>query len=226
MRHVYVVEDDSNIRELICYALNNNGYRATGFPSAVPLYEKLRDEVPDLFLLDILLEGDDGYTILETIKADPKTADIPAIMLTAKTEEIDKVKGLDMGADDYMTKPFGVMELLSRVNAVLRRFPQKEQEAETVLSYRDIVLDLAKRKAFSGDEELSLTYKEYELLSYMIVNADIVLSRDRLMSEIWGFDYQGESRTVDVHIRTLRQKLGDNAKWIKTIRNVGYKIGD
>ncbi len=223
MKQVFIVEDDQNIRELISYALNNNGYKARGFADAKGLYEALeKEEPPILFLLDIMLDGEDGYTILGTLKNRVETKEIPVIMLTAKTSEYDKVRGLDMGADDYITKPFGVMELLSRVKAVLRRYGDSEERS--VLVHNEIEMDPQKRQTLVNGNEVQLTYKEFELLYYLMSNLDVVLSRDRIMNEIWGYEYAGETRTVDVHIRSLRQKLGDAGKYIKTVRNVGYKL--
>ena len=223
MKQVFIVEDDQNIRELISYALNNNGYKARGFADAKGLYEALeKEEPPILFLLDIMLDGEDGYTILGTLKNRVETKEIPVIMLTAKTSEYDKVRGLDMGADDYITKPFGVMELLSRVKAVLRRYGDSEERS--VLVHNEIEMDPQKRQTLVNGNEVQLTYKEFELLYYLMNNLDVVLSRDRIMNEIWGYEYAGETRTVDGHIRSLRQKLGDAGKYIKTVRNVGYKL--
>ena len=223
MKQVFIVEDDQNIRELISYALNNNGYKARGFADAKGLYEALeKEEPPILFLLDIMLDGEDGYTILGTLKNRVETKEIPVIMLTAKTSEYDKVRGLDMGADDYITKPFGVMELLSRVKAVLRRYGDSEERS--VLVHNEIEMDPQKRQTLVNGNVVQLTYKEFELLYYLMNNLDVVLSRDRIMNEIWGYEYAGETRTVDVHIRSLRQKLGDAGKYIKTVRNVGYKL--
>lgn len=224
MHTIFVVEDEENIREMICYALNNSSFKAKGFADATALYHALQEQTPHLFLLDIMLDGEDGYTILEKLRGGDNTKDIPVIMLTAKSSEYDKVKGLDMGADDFITKPFGVMELISRVKAVLRRFPQEEVEEQT-LQLGDIAMDVEKRSVTVSGQEVELTYKEFELLYYLLYNRDIVLTRTKLMSEIWGFSYQGESRTVDVHIRSLRQKLGDAGRYIQTVRNVGYKIG-
>lgn len=224
MNSVYIVEDDENIRELIAYALNNNGFRASGFPDGKLLFKALGKSEPDIFILDIMLEGDDGFTILRKLKEDDATKDIPVIMLTAKTSEIDKVKGLDMGADDYVTKPFGVMELISRIKAILRRKVKPADKINNMVKFDIINMDLKRRLVYVNDEEVKLTYKEYELLYYMIMNREVVLSRDKLMNEIWGYDYYGESRTVDVHIRTLRQKLKEAGPLIKTVRNIGYKI--
>ncbi len=225
MHTIYIVEDEENIREMIAYALNNSSFRAKAFADAKQLYAELDSTLPDLFLLDIMLEGEDGYSILKALRGNEKTKEIPIIMLTAKSSEYDKVRGLDMGADDFITKPFGVMELISRVKAVLRRVPEKG-EAQSVLRLGGIVMDLERRLVYINEEPVELTYKEFELLYYLIINKDIVLTRSKLMTEIWGFAFQGESRTVDVHIRSLRQKLKDEGRHIQTVRNVGYKIGE
>lgn len=224
MENIFIVEDDESIKELICYALNNNGFMAYGFEDAQGLYEELKNNIPSLIILDIMLSGDDGYRILSNIRNNNKTKDIPVIMLTAKNSEYDKIKGLDMGADDYITKPFGVMELISRINAVLRRYTKISVDNKNILSIGNISLDSSKRLVLVDEQELSLTFKEFELLYYLMNNEGMVLTRDNLMNEVWGFDFEGESRTVDVHIRTLRQKLGKSSNLIKTVRNVGYKI--
>ena len=218
MSLIYCIEDDDSIRELVVYALKNNGFKAIGFETGESIFE---EAIPDLILLDIMLPGDDGYTILEKLKGNFKTADIPVIMLTSKTSEFDKVKALDMGADDYVEKPFGVMELISRVKAVLRRYNKPNKK----LSLGDIVLDYEKYLVKVKGKEVVLTHKEFELLYYLMKNQGIVLSRDKIMNQVWGFDFEGESRTIDVHIRTLRLKLGDSGKYIQTVRNVGYKMG-
>ncbi len=226
MRKIYLVEDEDNIRDLVIYALENSGFKAKGFPDAAPFLEAIKSEKPDLVLLDIMLEGMDGYEILKTLRSDDNYKDIPVIMVTAKDEEIDKVRGLDMGADDYVNKPFGVMELISRIKAVLRRYGKSQtEESEDKIIFRDIEMDLSKRVVKVAGEKVKLTYKEFELLHYLIENKNIVLSRQKLTEEIWGFDYEGETRTIDVHIRTLRQKLGREG-YIVTVRNVGYKIVD
>ncbi len=226
MRTVYLVEDEDNIRDLVVYALNNSNFIANGYIDAEGLIEGLEEKVPDLILLDIMLEGKDGYEILKFLKDNSEYKDIPVIMVTAKDEEIDKVRGLDMGADDYVIKPFGVMELISRIKAVLRRYGKSQPEVHGgKIYFRDIEMDLSKRVVKVGGEEVKLTYKEFELLYYLIENKDIVLTRQKLTEEIWGFDYEGETRTIDVHIRTLRQKL-DRDGYIVTVRNVGYKIVD
>ena len=219
MSLIYCIEDDDSIRELVIYALKNNGFKAIGFETGESIFE---EAIPDLILLDIMLPGDDGYTILEKLKGNFKTADIPVIMLTSKTSEFDKVKALDMGADDYIEKPFGVMELISRIKAVLRRSNRGEKNKKFILG--DVVLDYEKYLVTVKGKEVTLTNKEFELLYYLMNNPGIVLSRDMIMEKVWGFDFQGESRTIDVHIRTLRLKLGDSGKYIQTIRGIGYKM--
>ncbi len=223
MKTIYCVEDDESIRELVVYALKNNGFDVKGFENPDEFYKEIEANLPDLIILDIMLPGDDGYKVLNNIRKNNKTKDIPVIMLTAKTSEYDKVKGLDMGADDYISKPFGVMELISRINAVLRRSIRLEDKER--LSIDNLSLDKKKRIVTVNGKEVNLTFKEFELLHYLLINKNIVLSRDKIMSEVWETDFEGESRTVDVHIRTLRLKLGDAGKIIQTIRNVGYKIG-
>lgn len=225
MKTIMIVEDDANIRDLLVYALNNNGFKAYGYPNAKEFYNQIGNLNPSLVILDIMLDGEDGYDILKKLRSNSQYTNLPIILLTAKDNEYDKVKGLDMGADDYITKPFGVLETISRIKAVLRRMPDQEEVASEI-SYKGIVLDYKRRKASVDGEELELTYKEFEMLYYFLENVDLVLSRDKLMEQIWGYDYAGESRTVDVHIRTLRQKLADKGYLIKTIRNVGYKLGD
>lgn len=224
MPKIYCVEDDEDIRELIVYALNNNGYKALGFENSQDFYNMMQSSIPSLVLLDIMLPGEDGLKILEALRSNPKTKDIPVIMVSAKSSEFDKIKGLDLGADDYITKPFGVMELISRVKALLRR-SSITNDSPNLLILNNIIIDYKKRMVTVDKEPINLTYKEFELLFYLFKNQDIVLTRDKIMNEVWGFDFEGESRTVDVHIGTLRQKLGDNGKIILTIRNVGYKVG-
>lgn len=224
MKMVYCVEDDESIRQLVLYALKNNGFETKGFENGDDLYTELQHTIPDLILLDIMLPGDDGYKILDNIRKNHNTKDIPVIILTAKTNEYDKVKGLDMGADDYISKPFGVMELISRVNAVLRR-SLKTDNKDSILSIGNLTIDESKRTVTVDNKEINLTFKEFELLLYLLRNKNMVLSRDKIMNEVWETDFEGESRTVDVHVRTLRLKLGDAGKIIQTIRNVGYKIG-
>lgn len=224
MPRIYCVEDDEDIRELIVYALNNSGFEAEGFEDGKEFFCRIDESIPDLVLLDIMLPGEDGIEILQKLKEDLNTKDISIIMVTAKTSEYDRVKGLDMGADDYIVKPFSVMELISRVKAVLRRsLPKNSYE---VLCLNGVCIDYEKRLVSVNGSLIKVTYKEFELLYYLLKNKDIVLTRDKIMDEIWGFDFKGETRTVDVHIGTLRQKLGDNGKMIQTVRNVGYKVGE
>ncbi len=221
---IYIVEDDTDIREMESYALKNSGFEVSSFPDGKEFYAALEKKLPNLIMLDIMLPGEDGLAILQKLRAKESTRGIPVIMVTAKTSEIDKVKGLDMGADDYITKPFGVMELVSRVKALLRRCESK-QETKTLV-YKDIVIDDHKHKVTVAGETCVLTYKEYELLKYLVANKDIALTRERLLGKVWGYDFEGESRTVDMHIKTLRQKLGEAGNYIVTVRHVGYKIGE
>lgn len=220
MALIYIVEDDKNISEIESFSLKNAGHQTVEFPDGRSFYKELAEKKPDLILLDIMLPDEDGLSILRKIREKRETKRIPVIMVTAKTTEIDKVKGLDNGADDYMTKPFGVMELVSRVKALLRR--TGEQDAEKVIKIGDLVIDDEKRKVFVSGSSVELTYKEYELLHYLAQNQEIVLPRDSIMEHIWHANCEIESRTLDVHIKTLRHKLGDAGKYIKTIRNVGY----
>lgn len=221
---IYIVEDDKNISEIECYALKNSGYDVLSFESGKEFYEALKKKTPQLVILDIMLPGEDGLSILTYLRGNTNTKKIPVIMVTAKSSEIDKVKGLDGGADDYITKPFGVMELVSRVRALFRRAELKEEV--TKLCYETILLDSERHIVTVQGELCELTYKEFELLKYLMSNANIVLSRDKIMERVWGFDYEGETRTVDMHIKTLRQKLKSAGNQIKTVRNVGYKIGE
>ena len=220
MALIYIVEDDKNISEIESFSLKNAGHQTVEFPDGRSFYKELAEKKPDLILLDIMLPDEDGLSILRKIREKRETKRIPVIMVTAKTTEIDKVKGLDKGADDYMTKPFGVMELVSRVKALLRR--TGEQDAEKVIKIGDLVIDDEKRKVFVSGSAIELTYKEYELLHYLAQNQEIVLPRDSIMEHIWHANCEIESRTLDVHIKTLRHKLGDAGKYIKTVRNVGY----
>ncbi len=222
MQAIYIVEDDVNIREIERYALKNSGYEVEEFESGVEFFKRIEQRMPNLVILDIMLPGEDGMEILAKLRADKRTAKLPVMMVTAKTTELDKVKGLDSGADDYITKPFGVMELISRVKALLRRTTDVNTEAQ--MKYGDILVDNDKHAVFVCGNLCELTYKEYELLKYLITNKGIVLSRDKLMSQVWGFDFEGETRTVDAHIKTLRQKLGEAGSCIKTVRNVGYMV--
>lgn len=220
---IYCVEDDDSIRELVVYTLESTGLKAYGFPEGSSFMEALASETPELVLLDIMLPGEDGLEILKKLKNSSKTKDIPVIMVTAKGSEYDKVVGLDSGADDYVTKPFGMMELISRIKAVLRR--SGKQQDKTKLSVGGISLDTKKHEVKVDGEQVVLTLKEFELLEKLMRNQGIVLTRDQLLTEIWGYDFDGETRTVDVHIRTLRQKLGEQGSLVKTVRGVGYRIG-
>lgn len=221
MSLIYIVEDDKNILEIESFALKNSGYDIRGFACAKDFYRALDDFLPDLILLDIMLPDEDGLSILKKLRSDKKTQTLPIIIVTAKTTEIDKVKGLDTGADDYMTKPFGVMELISRVKALLRR-AQSESGNDKLLKFDKIVINDEKHHVTVDGETCELTYKEYELLKLFITNVGVVISRERILNRIWGTDFEGESRTIDMHIKNLRQKLKDSGKCIKTIRNVGY----
>ena len=220
--HIYIVEDDKNIREIEMFALKNSGYAVEEFENAKSFFSRSAEKVPDLVLLDIMLPDMDGLEIVKKLRSRPDTVRVPIILVTAKTTELDKVKGLDIGADDYITKPFGVMELISRVKALLRRSRALQDDKQMVLG--DITLDSERREVHVGGELCELTFKEFELLKLLMVNAGIVLHRDTIMSDVWGTDYEGESRTLDMHIKTLRQKLGEAGNMIKTVRNVGYKM--
>lgn len=219
---IYVVEDDKNISEIECFALKNCSYEVEAFESAGAFWSRIKEKLPDMILLDIMLPDEDGLTILYKLRLKKETAKLPIIMITAKTAEIDKVKGLDMGADDYLTKPFGVMELISRVKALLRR--TEPAEVEKVLAIGPIVLDVEKHLVTVQGKLCELTFKEYELLQLLLVNAGMVTRREVILERVWGTDYEGESRTLDMHIKTLRQKLGEGGSRIKTVRNVGYLL--
>ena len=225
MRTVFIVEDDEDIREIVLYALRSAGFDGSGFESSEKFFVQIAKAMPSLVLLDIMLPGDDGLTILKRLRSNPQTATLPIILLTAKGSEYDKVKGLDLGADDYITKPFGVMELISRIKALLRRTGTPE-EVEEVLEYKGIVFDKARHEIAVGGVAITLTHKEYSLLHYLMLNVGLVMRRDKIMETVWGYDFEGESRTLDMHIHTLRQKLGASGEYIKTIRNVGFKFGD
>ena len=220
---IYCVEDDDNIRELVIYTLETTGLKARGFADGSAFTEALAFETPELILLDIMLPGEDGLEILKKLKCSSKTKRIPVIMVTAKGSEYDKVIGLDSGADDYVTKPFGMMELVSRITAVLRR-SKGSQERENP-EIQGVHIDVKKHEVTVDGRTVPLTLKEFELLEKLMRNEGIVLTRDQLLTEIWGYDFDGETRTVDVHIRTLRQKLGEKGEIIQTVRGVGYRIG-
>lgn len=221
---IYCVEDERNIRELLVYTLGSSGYEAKGVANGKELKKALKEETPDLILLDIMLPGEDGYAVLEYLKGRPDTQDIPVIMVTAKEAEYDKVRGLEGGADDFITKPFGMMEFLARVKAVLRR--TKKQEIPREYHYKELTVDMKSRKVWENGRSVDLTLKEFELLRYLLENQGTVLSREKILEKIWGYEIYGETRTVDVHIRTLRQKLGDSGSLIETVRGVGYRIGE
>ena len=218
---IYIVEDDANIRQMESYALKNSGFEVAEFANAAEFWRACETQLPELLLLDIMLPGEDGFALLQKLRNQPQTHDIPVIIVTAKSTEVDAVRGLENGADDYITKPFGIIELVARVKVVLRRI-QKPKPAR--LQAGQIVLDDDKRQVLANGKECSLTFKEYELLKLLLLNSGIVLSRERIMDKVWGTDFEGESRTVDMHIKTLRQKLGESGASIKTVRNVGYKI--
>lgn len=223
---IFCVEDDSNIRELVVYTLETTGFQARGFEEGKSFLEALALETPDLILMDIMLPGEDGISLLKRLKNSSKTRDIPVIMVTAKGAEYDKVKGLDLGADDYVTKPFGVMELVSRIKAVLRRSGAAKKKAEDIIVSGSLEINTKKHEVKADGEVVGLTLKEYELLKRLMENPNIVMTRDSLLEEIWGYDFDGETRTVDVHIRTLRQKLGKCGERVETVRGVGYRISE
>ena len=222
MASIYIVEDDQNIREIETIALQNSGYMVESFEMAKTFYRRLEERIPDLILLDVMLPDEDGLDILKKLRSRGDTRKLPILMVTAKSTELDKVRGLDMGADDYLTKPFGVMELVSRVKALLRR--TKDTAEEKQLHLGNIFMDGERRAAFVNNTALELTFKEYELLKYLILNQGIVLNREQMMEQVWGTYYEGETRTVDMHIKTLRKKLAEEGSRIRTVRNVGYVI--
>lgn len=222
----YIVEDDSDIRDVEVFALKNSGFKADGFENAEDFYVSLEKKLPDIILLDIMIPGQDGFQVLKYIKMTERYKSIPVIMVSAKGSEIDKVKALDLGADDYLSKPFGVMELISRVKAVLRRSKPQSSFEDAYLNYDNVKIDIKSHSVYTDNKKVVLTHKEYELLKYLLLNKNIVISRQSLMNNVWGFDFEGETRTIDAHIKSLRQKLGDSGKIIKTIRNVGYKVGE
>ena len=224
---IYLVEDDKSIRELLVYTLNNSGLPANGFEKPSEFYRELRADDADLIILDIMLPECDGLTMLKNLRADEKTKHIPVMMLTAKGSEYDKVVGLDMGADDYMTKPFGMMELIARVKALLRRTKESgKNDNVNTLNIGCLSVIPSKYSVKVGGEKVVLTLKEFDLLCLLLQNKGTVFTRDKLLNKIWGYDFDGESRTVDVHVRTLRQKLAEAGKYIETVRGIGYKIGD
>ncbi len=221
---IFFVEDDDSIRELVLYTLNNAGYEAKGFSRPSHFWEELKTQTPRLILLDIMLPEEDGLQILKRLRSTSNTSRIPIMMLTAKSTEYDKVIGLDYGADDYLPKPFGMMELIARVKALLRRAEVIDGDKEYVIG--DLRITPTKHKVSAGGKELTLTLKEFEMLALFAENQGVVFTRDQLLTKIWGYAFDGENRTVDVHIRSLRQKLGEAGKLIETVRGIGYKLGE
>ena len=221
MELIYILEDDESIREIETIALKNSNYIVSAFENAKEFYKKLDELVPDLILLDVMLPDESGYDIVRKLRKRPATQDIPIIMVTAKTTEMDMIKGLDGGADDYIKKPFSIMELITRVNALLRRTAKEEPK---LLKLDDLVIDHERHVVTVNNEPVDLTYKEYELLRLLMGSQGIVMTRDVIMRSVWDTDFEGETRTVDMHIKTLRHKLGDYGSRIKTVRNVGYVI--
>lgn len=220
---IYLVEDDSSIQKLVIYTLQSQGFEARGFTLPSDFYQALKEQKPDLVILDIMLPQEDGLSILSKLRADQKTASLPVIMLTAKTSEFDTVLGLDSGADDYVAKPFRMMELLSRIKALLRRSAGNQNQH--LLQYQDLMVNIDEHVVKVHQEKIILTRKEFDLLCVLLENQGHVLTRDQLLTQIWGYDFDGESRTVDVHVRTLRQKIEPCGHYIETVRGVGYKIG-
>ena len=219
---IWCVDDDNTIRDIEVYALTSTGFEAKGFADGISLLEALKTEKPDLIVLDIMLPGKDGVEVLREIRSNPQTRKIPVIMATAKGTEMDKIQGLNMGADDYLVKPFGVMEMVSRIKAVLRRCAPEEKGE--VLALGEISLNQREHLVMIAGEKVALTLKEFEILKLFLQNPGIVFSRGELLTQVWGVDYLGESRTVDMHIKTLRQKLGDAGKRIETVIGVGYRM--
>ena len=222
---IYCVEDDRNIRELLVYTLETTGFEAKGLADGNERWSALKnaDAIPEMILLDIMLPGEDGYAILEKLKNFSATRNIPVIMVTAKEAEYDKVRGLESGADDYITKPFGMMEFVARVKAVLRRSSRQSEDRE--LRCGNLSVFVGRHEVFYEDKPVELTRKEFELLLYLMENKGLVMTRNQILCHVWGYDFDGETRTVDVHVRSLRQKLGDGGNMIETVRGVGYRIG-
>jgi len=219
---IWIVDDDSTIRDIEVYTLNNTGFEAIGFPGGAPMFEALKTGLPELIVLDIMMPGDDGITILKKLRSNPSTKDIPIIMATAKGTEMDMIMGLDTGADDYLVKPFGIMTLVSRIKAVLRRCGK--QKSDTLLSAHGITMDTESHEVRVCGEDVELTKKEFAMLRLFLLHPGKVYTRENLMSEVWGEEYFGESRTVDMHIKTLRQKLGEASGCIKTVVGIGYRM--
>lgn len=222
MSMIYCVEDDEDISELISYAVKSAGFDAESFENAASFSERIKKILPSMVLLDIMLPDKDGIALLKEIRSNERTKNLPVIMITAKSTESDKVKAFNSGADDYVTKPFGVMELLSRIKAVLRR--SGSAASGSVIEHNGIILDDEKRSVSIDGKPINVTYKEFELLKYLLAHKNTVVTRERLLENIWGYHFEGESRTLDVHIGSLRHKLGEKGKCIETVRNVGYKI--
>ncbi len=221
---IYLLEDDEKIRNFVIYALESSGFEARGFELPSEFRNAVSEKVPELVILDIMLPEEDGFSVLKKIRSNHETEKIPVIMLSAKGTESDKINALDSGADDYVTKPFGIRELISRVKAVSRRYSDRSESP--VLSIGILSVDTSKHEVFSGNSKISLTLKEYEMLVLLLKNRGRVFSREELLSQIWGYDFQGESRTVDVHIRTLRSKLGESGELVHTVRGIGYKLDE
>ena len=219
---IYILEDDKNIQEIESYAIKGNGYEVCAFDDAEAFDRGMQEMKPDLLLLDVMLPGEDGLSVLKRLRSNNDTKELPVILVTAKDSEIDTVRGLDLGADDYISKPFGVMELMSRIKAIMRRI--KPMSDDVVLKYKNIYLDQDRRICLVDEENVELTFKEYELLWLFLSNPGIVLTRETIMETVWGTDFAGESRTVDMHIKTLRKKLREAGSLIITVRNVGYKL--
>ena len=220
---IYIVEDESDIRELVAYTLQNTGFAVHGFPDARQFWQAMNENLPQLILLDIMLPGENGLEILKKLRLSASTAKLPVMMLTAKGTELDRVIGLDMGADDYLPKPFGMMELVARVKSLLRRFDSDSGAEKYELG--GLIVDIPRHVVTADGSEVTLTIKEFDLLVYLLKNTEIVLTRDQILAEVWGYDFDGETRTVDVHIRTLRSKLGVCGDMIQTVRGLGYKAG-
>ena len=221
---IFCVEDDAGIRDLMIYTLNASGFQAMGFENARELYAALADTLPELILLDIMLPGEDGISVLKRLKAEARTADVPVIMATAKGNEYDKVIGLDLGADDYLAKPFGMMEMASRVRAVLRRSGRAPEKKDRLVRVGGLEMNLSEHTVTADGRRVQLTLKEYELLHTFMTNPGRAFTREQLLSSVWCEDFMGETRTVDVHVGTLRQKLGKCGAYIRTVRGVGYRM--
>lgn len=221
---IYLLEDDTSIQKFVSYALTNSGFKIQGFETPGAFWEAMEKEIPELLLLDVMLPEEDGITILGRLRENEATKKLPVIMLTAKGTEYDRIIGLDSGADDYVAKPFSVMELISRIKAVLRRVGNDSNEEEEEYSSGKVQLNVSKHTVKVDGQEVKLTYKEFELLTMLMKHQEKVFERDEILEKIWGYDFDGENRTVDVHIRTLRSKLGDGGGIIETVRGVGYKV--